>query len=375
MIVAFGVALVVAALLAPMASVRGDRAGTLHSKAGDDAPRKHAERARGALRRFEFSNPHMGTLFRIVLYAEDSGRAADAARAAFDRVAALDERLSDHRPDSEVNGLSRGEPDRAVPVSADLLGVLVRAHEIARITGGVFDFTAGPLVQLWRRARQRSELPRPAAIAAVRTRLGYDKVEVDTAAGTVRLVVSGMQLDFGGIAKGYAADAALAVLRSHGIGRALVAAAGDIAAGEPPPGEVAWRVDVALLDRQERIGLTGMAVSTSGDSEQYVEIAGMRYSHIVDPRSGEALTGRRAVSVTAPDATTSDALATALSVLDHDAGFALIDRFEGTAVLMQRDSGSGVQTWRSAAWSCRSAAQAGEALWRDRAVAPSPTPR
>ena len=154
-----------------------------------------------------------------------------------------------------------------------------------------------------------------------------------------------MRLDFGGIAKGYAADRSLDALRDMGIRRALVVAGGDVAAGEPPPGERGWRVEIAPFDtaetpaRAETLTLATAAVSTSGDAEQWVEIGGVRYSHILDPRTGRPLTGRRQATVVARDATTSDMLATALCVLSPADGVTLVDATAGTAAMIATTDG------------------------------------
>ena len=150
-----------------------------------------------------------------------------------------------------------------------------------------------------------------------------------------------MRLDFGGIAKGYAADEALAVLRQHGIRSALVAAAGDIAVADPPPGQAGWRVEVGAIDvthapPPRTLWLRRSAVATSGDVFQRLEIGGRRYSHILDPRTGIGLTDHSLVTVVARDATTADSLATAVSVLGPEAGLRLIERTAGASALILR---------------------------------------
>src|SRR5437667_11520757 len=142
-----------------------------------------------------------------------------------------------------------------------------------------------------------------------------------------------MQLDLGGIGKGYAADAALAVLKRHGIHSALVAAGGDIAVSSAPPGQPGWRIAIAPLEPHlgaergpeiQNLLLCNAAVSTSGDAAQHVEDGGIRYSHIIDPNTGLALTGRSSVTVVARNCTASDGLATAVSVLGPARGLELI---------------------------------------------------
>lgn len=265
------------------------------------------------LRRFEAAEPHMGTLFRITLYAPNERPAITAFRAAFNRVHELDRRLSDYNPDSELNRLCREAHRAPAPVSGDLFRVLDHAQQLARQSSGAFDVTLGPLIHLWREARREARLPTAAAIAEARRRAGYRKLHLDAARRTVRLDVPGMQLDLGAIAKGYAADEALKVLRERGLSHALIAAGGDIVAGDPPPGKQAWQVAVA--GSPEIVPLVNAAISTSGDTEQFVEIGGVRYSHILDPRTGLGLNRRIAVSVQAPSGIEADSLATVLGVL------------------------------------------------------------
>jgi thiamine biosynthesis lipoprotein len=296
--------------------------------------------------RFEFSEPHMGTVFRIVLYAEDEAAARKAATAAFQRVAQLDAALSDYKDDSELMRLPlAGQVSQPVPVSDDLYRVLVTAQEIAARTGGAFDVTVGPLVRLWRRARRTGELPDPESLAQARQLTGYTMLRIDPKTRSVLLKRRGMLLDLGGIAKGYAAQEALAVLGRHGIHSALVAAGGDIVTGEPPPGEPGWRVGVGSPPSQY-LSLHHAAVSTSGDAEQHVEIGGVRYSHIVDPRTGLGVTGRSSVTVVAPEGALADALATAASVLEPERALALVDSWNGVAAFFVRNS----QTFASRRW-------------------------
>lgn len=283
------------------------------------------------LRRFEAAEPHMGTLFRITLYAGQESMALGALRAAFDRVRDLDHKLSDYKPDSELVRLCAQAHREPVPVSEDLYRVLVAAQELARDTNGAFDVTLGPMIRLWRECRKAVRFPSPAEIREARRRSGHRMLQIDASRHTVRLGRAGMQLDLGGIGKGYAADEALRVLRELGCSRALVAAGGDLVAGDPPPGKQAWRAGVRALDAPPDgysaiVPLANAAISTSGDTGQYIEIGGVRYSHILDPRTGIGLSRRISVTVIAATGMEADSLATALSVLGPDAGAALIRR-------------------------------------------------
>jgi thiamine biosynthesis lipoprotein len=313
---------------------------SLAAASGEPAP---------SLIRFEASEPHMGTTFTVVLYAPDAARAARASRAAFSRIAELDARLSDYRQNSEAMRLTRDAVGIAVRVSDDLYRVLSLSLAMSNRTGGAFDATVGPLSHLWRRARRQSELPHRVDIEAARAVSGPALVHLDVASRSVRLARAGMRLDFGGIAKGYAADSALDALRATGTRRALVVAGGDVAAGEPPPGERGWRVAIAPFDTAmpaatRSVMLAGAAVSTSGDAEQWVDIGGIRYSHIFDPRTGSPLTGHRQATVVARDATTSDMLATTLCVLGHE-GLRLADRTPGAAAMLAVADGPASVRW------------------------------
>ena len=281
-----------------------------------------------ALHRVRVEQVQMGSRFVLTCYARDESAAKAACRAAGRRVKAAAAALSDYHDRSELNRLcdrySVGVPE---PVSPDLLTVLAAARGFSEASGGAFDATVGPVVKLWRRARRVRELPDPAELAAAHARVGWAAVRVDGAAGTVTFDRPGIRLDLGGIAKGYCADLALGVLREHGIRRALVDAGGDLVAGDPPPGRAGWRID--LPDGAGTLSLANAAVATSGDAYKFTEIDGVRYSHIVDPRTGLGLTDRSTVTVLAPDGTTADALASAASVLRPDAGLALLERTAG----------------------------------------------
>jgi thiamine biosynthesis lipoprotein len=306
-------------------------------------------------RRFTFSEAHMGTIFRIVLYAPDATTAEKASRDAFDRVTALDNTMSDYKPESELMRLCTAAGGPTVKVSQDLYRVLTAAQELAARSDGAFDVTVGPVVRLWRRARRRHELPDPSRLAQALALVGYRNLVLDPKQRTARLLKPDMMLDLGGIAKGYAADEALSVLQRDGITRALVAAAGDIACSRPPPGRGNWRIEIAdpapstkSADKSTRyLLLHDAAVSTSGDAEQHLDAGGQRYSHIINPATGMALTGHRSVTVVAPRGITADSYAVAVCVLGTKRGLELIDSTEGTSALVVETSGQSFRHFES----------------------------
>lgn len=307
------------------------------------------------LSRFEESQPHMGTIARIVVYARSSKAAVAATGAAFDRIRELDSILSDYQADSELNRLSHEAGGPPVRIGPDLFRVLSAAQDLAVRSNGAFDVTVGPVIRLWRRARRQRALPEADRIAAALELTGFSRLSLDGKQQTAQLAKPGMLLDVGGIAKGFAADEALKTLKRAGIEQALVALGGDVAVSNPPPGKKGWTIEIASLNhagapKPRPLLLANAAVSTSGDAEQFVEIAGIRYSHIIDPRTGNALTGRRSVTVVAANGIDSDALATAVSVMDPREGLKLIDATRGAAALVVAETNSGIQRWKSKGW-------------------------
>ncbi len=300
--------------------------------------------------RYEFTRPEMGLPFHLVLYAPDAVTANAAAEAAFDRVQDLNDVFSDYEYDSELSRLSRtAGSGQQVPVSDDLWAVLERSQTMARRSGGAFDITVGPYVNLWRRARRLKQLPTPEWLDRVRPAVGYQHLRLDRRGHTAELLVPNMRLDLGAIAKGYALDAALRVLQERGIRSALVAGGGDMAAGDPPPGTRGWRIAVPPLDasgapptRYLRLSRCGMA--TSGDLSQRLEIDGKRYSHIVDPHTGIGLTHHTLVRVIARDCTTADALSTTISVLGWERGPDFVRRTPGAAAYLVGQPGDRIET-------------------------------
>jgi thiamine biosynthesis lipoprotein len=295
----------------------------------------------------------MGLPFRIVLYAPDQTSADTAARVAFARVSQLNDILSDYDTDSELSRLSRTAGEgKAVPVSTDLWFALEGSWKLAARTGGAFDPTVGPLVSLWRKARREQKLPRPDSLAAARAAVGWEKLRLESKARTATLLVPDMRLDLASVAKGYAVDEALKVLRQHGITRALVAGAGDMAVSDPPPGRKGWRIEVASLDATNAppsrfVLLRRAALATSGDLFQHVEIDGVRYSHIVDPRTGLGLTDHSLVTVIARDCATANSLATAVSVLGPTTGLKLVEDSPSAAARIVRKPGAQIESFES----------------------------
>jgi thiamine biosynthesis lipoprotein len=273
----------------------------------------------------------MGMPVRVSIYARDEQAGRTAARAAFDRISALDRMMSDYRTDNELRRLE-GQPGAWVAVSEELFIVLVRAIEIAGATDGAFDPSVGPLVTLWRESRRSRRLPDRMTLDAARALVGWQRIGLDAGRRAVRLGVPGMRLDLGGIAKGYILQEALRTLRAQGVTRALLEAGGDLVVGDAPPNRSGWRIEVpgATAPLAARAAsLTNSALATSGATVQFVEIDGVRYSHVINPRTGLGVTNHILAHVIAPDGATADALATAFTVIGPEREGEILARFPG----------------------------------------------
>jgi FAD:protein FMN transferase len=307
------------------------------------------------LQRFEFQKNLMGTKFRLLFYASAGQKAQSFADRVFARLDHLDQVMSDYKADSELMQLCSQAGHGPIPISPDLFQVLQQAQKWAQATNGAFDCTLGTLTQLWRRTRRQHELPSPERLAAALTASGHENLILDPRRRTACLLIPGMRLDLGAIGKGFAASDALRLLKQLGANRALVVAGGEMAAGAPPPGKRGWKIKIDPLTTSSQeprkfILLKNAAVSTSGDAEQYVELQGRRYSHILDPKTGLGLSSRRTVSVIAPHGATSDALATALNVMGTEKGLKLIESRPKLAAFFAEATATGITATESKNW-------------------------
>jgi thiamine biosynthesis lipoprotein len=306
----------------------------------------HSVKNRGenqeTLSRYEYSEPHMGTGFRIVQYAASEALAHAAAKAAFARIHELDSIFSNYREDSEVGRLSAGAgANKPVKISPELWEVLRYADSLSQLTNGAFDVTVGPLTKLWRRAFRQKQFPAMQEIEAAKAKCGYRHLYLHDD-HSVTLGLPGMALDLGAVAKGFAVDEALETLASKGVFIALVDGGGDLRCTGPPPGKRGWLIERFYYKRgklaTKKSRLSNVAIATSGDTYRYLEWEGKRYSHILDPRTGMGVTSRKIVSVTAPTCMEADAWATALSVGNQAA---LIEKLRSFPAIRFQSSGLG----------------------------------
>lgn len=284
------------------------------------------------LSRHSFRHYQMGTQFRLIFYAESEEAAKTISVKAFEELDLLNRRLSDYLPDSELNLLCQKAGNRSkLPVSQDLWQVLLLSQSVSRKSKGAFDVSVGSLSKLWRKAFKDRVFPAPHAIEQILPIVNYRRIKVARRAPRVALRKADMQLDLGGIAKGYAADKMAEILQAAGYTQYLVDAGGDLLLGEAPPSREGWKIATANQAGKSTEFLTNCAVATSGDTYQYLEWEGKRYSHIIDPRTGYGVTDQQQVTVIAPTGALADALASSLSVLDKNAGRKLLKKFPGSS--------------------------------------------
>jgi thiamine biosynthesis lipoprotein len=255
----------------------------------------------------------MGSFFAVVLHGPEHDALQRAADAAFEEARRLDRLLSNYIPASEWSAVNRDAAARPVKVSAELFDLLQECASYHRRSGGAFDITVGPLMKVWKFYKGEGALPRPPDVTGALARVGMRHVRLDRAARTVRFDRPGVELDPGGIGKGYAVDRMVDVLKRHGVTAALVSAAGSsvYGLGAPPDEPRGWRMEISAPGAPDTMAaetfLKDMSISTSGSYEKFFRAEGRRYSHLMDPRTGYPAQGTSAVSVVSARATDSEA--------------------------------------------------------------------
>ncbi|MFH1538956.1 MAG: FAD:protein FMN transferase [bacterium] len=283
------------------------------------------------MRKYEDTRLKMGTFVTVTLYGEGEERLKEVGEAAFAEIDRVNSVFSLYDEGSELSRLNRREGG-AVGVSDEMAEMIERSVEISRATGGAFDVTMEPLVHLWREARESGRRPGGRQIAEAKRKTGYKKLRIQGKSLVLSFLESGMSLDFGAIAKGYAVERAAGVVREGGVESGLVNAGGDIRAVGAKPGGGPWVLGIQNPRKRKsvllKVFLKDAAVATSGDYEQYFEEEGKgrHESHIIDPRTGHGTRKTISVTVIAPDAALADALATALSVLGPVEGLEVLEK-------------------------------------------------
>jgi FAD:protein FMN transferase len=302
------------------------------------APRAPAAGTPRTLARHEASRMSMACAYAIVAYGDDAGALPRILEAAFDEVDRIDRLMSHYKPESPLSRLNREAAAGPVVVTPELFDFIAECLRYSRDSDGAFDITVGPLMKTWGFFRGGGRLPSAQEVEDVRARIGYAHVVLDARAQTVRFDRPGIELDLGGIAKGYAVDRAVDLLRRAHVAAALVSAGGStIYALGAPPGRDAWEVDIQDPVDSGRIALTvplrDRALSVAGRAEKSFERDGVVYSHIMDPRTARPVQGILGVAVLTSTGTAGDALDDALFVQGVERSRAYLQRLPATEAI------------------------------------------
>jgi len=272
------------------------------------------------LERYEASVSSMGTVFTVVAYGEKKGFLASAVQLAFDESGRIDQLLSNYKPESELSRINANGAGQPLVISKEMAELLRNSLNYSRQSEGGFDITVGPLMKVWGFYRGSGKLPSSSAVDQSRKFVGYQNIELDLDGPSVRFRRSGVELDPGGIGKGYAVDRMAATLRRAGLGSFLISAGTSsiYASGHPPQETRGWHVRIRDPADSgatvEDLYLKDQSLSTSGAYEKFFELEGKTYSHIMDPRTGWPASGVVSVSVLAGKTLDSEAWTTALFV-------------------------------------------------------------
>lgn len=300
---------------------------------GQDTP------AEPILQGFAKSEVHMGVQFQISLYATDEKIAEQAFSAAFAEIARLEQVFSDYQPTSETRQIDTAPCDTRIDLSCDMRRLLEKSRAFNRDSNGYFDVTLGTLTKVWRAARREKKPPSVESIALAAQRVGFNHLELCSDHLIKRS--PGVELDFGGIAKGDAADRVLQLLKDEfEITRVLIDASGDLVAGDPPPKQKGWVVGLSRPADDPgpmlRVYLANRALASSGDSTQFLEADKTRWSHLIDPHTKTPIVGQNLTLVWADDGATSDALASALAICPPEQLPEIAARFPSVAACVYR---------------------------------------
>lgn len=276
-------------------------------------------RAADSLIRYEVSHQAMGTTFTLVAYGSDGTYMAEVAGQVFQEIDDLDDQMSNYKPESELSSINRQASRHAVIVEPRLFKLIEDSLRYSQASGGAFDITVGPLMKAWGFYRGRGRLPSSSEVAQVLKRIGYQHVKLDPSTRTIRFDEPGIEIDLGAIAKGYAVDQAVRILRADGITDALISSGtSSVYALGSPPGENGWKISVRNpLDQSKAactLRLQNLSLSVSGDYEKFFKLGGRIYAHIMDPHTGMPVENMLSTAVVSPSATDSDALSTSFFV-------------------------------------------------------------
>ncbi len=280
----------------------------------------------------------MGSSFEITIVAPTPAEADTHIDAAIAEIQRIEQLISSWDSASETSQINRYAGEKPVTVAPELLALIQRAIAIAQLTDGAFDISYASMDRIWKFDGTMQHMPTKEAIAASVAKVGFQHIEIDTAASTVYLRKKGMKIGFGAIGKGYAADRAKALMLSRGVTAGIINASGDMTTWGSKIDGTPWQVAITNpMNKNKAFALLPVidgAVVTSGDYEKYVTFDGNRYTHIIDPRTGYPATGIVSVTVFAPKAELADALATSIFVMGRTTGINRVNQLKGVECIV-----------------------------------------
>ncbi len=296
-------------------------------------------------KKYVFSEQKMGSAFGLQFYHIDSLTANKLAKKAFLLVDSLNISFSDYMENSEINKVSKNAGNGLkINISEPLLQLLIECKRAYFLSNGAFDITIGHLTKLWRKARKSQEItPKDELNKAIKN-TGMRFLEIDTSRATARLLKNNVSIDLGGIAKGFAAQKVLEFLQNNGVKSALIDAAGNMAIGSRPPNYTSWKVAIEIpRNNYEKyyklLNISNMGVSTSGDTFQFIQFNGKKYSHILNPKTGLGMQNGRQVTVICENAVMADWLSTTLCILPIKKALNLTKKVNFEAFIVQNKRG------------------------------------
>ena len=271
-------------------------------------------------RKFSYSEMKMGSAFNLIIVSTDSNKANHLARKSYELVDSLSHIFSNYDSSSELSKINASAGLLPYKMSPAMLDLVQKSQYAYIQTKGAYDISIGPLSSLWRNARKAKLFPEASTVIATKKLVGFAQVKINKRLGTIFLPNADMQLDFGGIAKGYIAQWVINYLKANGIQQALADAGGDIVMSGAPLNQKGWLIGVNLPETTDdllnkKLQLSNCSVATSGDVYQFIEYKGVKYSHIINPLTGYGVTNLRNVTIIAKTGATADWLATACSIL------------------------------------------------------------
>lgn len=271
-------------------------------------------------RKFSYSEMKMGSAFNLIIVSADSNKANHLARKSYELVDSLNHIFSNYDSSSELSKINASAGLLPYKMSRAMLDLVQKSQYAYIQSKGAYDISIGPLSSLWRNARKAKLFPEASTVLATKKLVGFAQIKINKRLGTIFLPNANMQLDFGGIAKGYIAQWVINFLKANGIQQALVDAGGDIVMSGAPLNQQGWLIGVNLPETTDqllnkKLQLSNCSVATSGDVYQFIEYKGVKYSHIINPLTGYGVTNLRNVTIVAKTGATADWLATACSIL------------------------------------------------------------